>query len=126
MDQRTIAFADYRGNRQYISVGNLRHDDRVSMIAIDYARRKRLKIWGHARITEDPEVIDFLNGIDGPRAERGIVIRIVAYDWNCPQHIPVRRTDTARDDEMTRLRDRITSLEGELARQTAVPHELSD
>ena len=103
IDQQKIAFADYRGNRQYISVGNLRHDDRVSIIAVDFARRERLKLLGHARITEDPDIIDLLNGSDGPQAERGIVIRIVAVDWNCPQHIPVRLTDAERDHEVRAL-----------------------
>lgn len=119
IDQRTIGYADYRGNRQYISVGNLRHDDRVSIIAVDYARRERLKLWGHVRITEDPDIVDLLNGIDGSRAERGIVIRIAAFDWNCPQHIPVRLTDAEREDEIAQLRDRIASLERDLAMKTA-------
>lgn len=115
IDPRTIAYADYRGNRQYISVGNLRGDDRVSILAIDYARRERLKLWGHARITEDPGVIDYLAVPDAPRAERAIVIRIVAFDWNCPQHIPVRRTEAEHGHEITRLRARIAGLERELA-----------
>ena len=111
IDPQTVGFADYRGNRQYISVGNLRHDDRVSIIAVDYARRQRLKLWGHARITEAPEIVALLNDADGPRAERGIVIRIVAFDWNCPRHIPVRLTDAERDGEIARLQARIARLE---------------
>src|SRR6056297_2501422 len=117
IDQRTIGYADYRGNRQYVSVGNLRHDDRVSIIAVDYARRERLKLWGHVRITEDPDIVDLLNGVDAPQAERGIVTRIAAFDWNCPKHIPIRLTDAERDGEVARLRTRIASLEGELARK---------
>lgn len=115
IDQQTIGYADYRGNRQYISTGNLRHDDRVSIIAVDYARRERLKIWGHVRITEAPDIVELLNGVDGPRAERGIVIRIAAFDWNCPRHIPVRLTDAERDGEIARLRARIDALERDLA-----------
>lgn len=125
IDKRTIRYADYRGNRQYISVGNLRYDDRVSIIAVDYARRERLKLWGHVRITEDPDIVDLLNGADGPRAERGIVIRIVAFDWNCPKNIPMRLTDAEREDEIAQLRDRVASLERELARKTAFERELS-
>jgi predicted pyridoxine 5'-phosphate oxidase superfamily flavin-nucleotide-binding protein len=125
IDQRTIGYADYRGNRQYISVGNLQHDGRVAIIAVDYARRKRLKLWGRARITEDPEVVDFLNGADGPRAERGIVIRLVAFDWNCPRHIPVRLTDDERDGELARLRDRIAQLEGDLAGRMPLDRDAS-
>lgn len=111
IDSQTIGFADYRGNRQYISVGNLRHDDRVSIIAVDYVRRQRLKLWGRARITEAPEIVAALNGADGPSAERGIVIRIVAFDWTCPRHIPVRLTDAERDGEIARLQARIARLE---------------
>ena len=125
IDKRTIGYADYRGNRQYISVGNLRHDDRVSIIAVDYARRERLKLWGHVRITEDPDIVDLLNGVDGPRAERAMVIRIVAFDWNCPKHIPIRLTDAERDDEIAQLRDRIACLERDLARNTAFQREVS-
>lgn len=123
IDQQTISYADYRGNRQYISVGNLRHDDRVSIIAVDYVRRQRLKLWGHVRITEDADVVDLLNGPDGPRAERGVVIRIAAFDWNCPKHIPVRLTDGERGDEIAQLRDRIANLERDLERKTAFQRE---
>ncbi|MCR8827322.1 pyridoxamine 5'-phosphate oxidase family protein [Pseudosulfitobacter koreensis] len=125
IDQRTIGYADYRGNRQYISVGNLRHDDRVSIIAVDYACRERLKLWGHVRITEDADVVDLLNGVDGPRAERGIIIRIDAFDWNCPKHIPIRLTEAEREREISRLRDRIAGLERDLARKTSSERELS-
>jgi hypothetical protein len=125
IDKRTIGYADYRGNRQYISVGNLRHDDRVSIIAVDDARRERLKLWGRVWIAEDADVVDLLNGADGPRAERGIVIRIVAFDWNCPKNIPVRLTDAARENEIAQLRGRIASLERDLARKTAFQREAS-
>lgn len=111
IDPQTIAYADYRGNRQYISTGNLRHDDRVSILAIDYARRMRLKLLGRARITENAEVLEFLNPAGAPRAERSVVIRVEAFDWNCPQHIPVRMTDAEHDGELQRLRQRIAELE---------------
>ena len=125
IDQSTIGYADYRGNQQYISVGNLRHDDRVSIIAVDYACRKRLKLWGHVRITEDADVVELLNGVDGPRADRGIVIRIDAFDWNCPKHIPIRLTEAERAGEISQLRDRIEGLERDLARKTSSERELS-
>jgi predicted pyridoxine 5'-phosphate oxidase superfamily flavin-nucleotide-binding protein len=118
IDQRTIGYADYRGNRQYISTGNLSHDARVSIIAVDHARRERLKLWGHAQISEDPEVVGFLRGEDAPVTERGIVIRIAAFDWNCPRHIAERFTDAERGGEIGRLRARIATLEGELAGKT--------
>lgn len=120
IDRQTIGFADYRGNRQYISVGNLRHDDRLSILAIDFARRKRLKLWGHARITEDPQIVALLNGVEGPVAERGIIVRVAAVDWNCPQHIPLRLTDPERDGEISRLREDIARLQRELDAKTAL------
>ncbi len=111
IDPQTVAYADYRGNKQYISVGNLRGNDRVSILAIDFEQRRRLKLLGHARITEDPTVVDYLNPTDGPQAERAIIIRVAAFDWNCPQHIPVRRTDAEHGGEVDRLRARIAELE---------------
>lgn len=125
IDQWTIGYGDYRGNRQYISVGNLRHDDRVSIIAVDYARQQRLKLWGHVRITEDADVVDLMSGGDGPRGERAIIIRIVAFDWNCPQHIPVRLSDNERDGEVARLQDRIAELERDLASKANFLREVS-
>jgi predicted pyridoxine 5'-phosphate oxidase superfamily flavin-nucleotide-binding protein len=79
IDQWTIGYADFQGNRQYISVGNLLHDDRVSIIAVDYRCRKRLKLWGHAQIVEDRDVISLLHDGPGARVERGIVIRVSAF-----------------------------------------------
>lgn len=111
IDPQTVAYADYRGNKQYISTGNLQNNDRVSILAIDFAQRRRLKLLGHARITEDPTIIAYLNPPDGPEAERAIVIRVAAFDWNCPQHIPVRRTDAEHGGEIDRLRARIAELE---------------
>jgi predicted pyridoxine 5'-phosphate oxidase superfamily flavin-nucleotide-binding protein len=123
IDQRTIGYADFRGNQQYISVGNLRHDDRVSIIALDYQCRKRLKLWGHAQIVEDPDVIGLLHDGTGPRVERGIVIRVAAFDWNCPQHIPIRLTDAERDNEITQLRSRIKMMESRLNETAADTQE---
>ena len=91
LDETTLGFADFRGNRQYVSVGNLAGSDKVSLFLMDYAHRRRLKILGHARITEDPEVLARL-AVPGYRAkvERGILIEVAAFDWNCPQHITPR------------------------------------
>lgn len=114
IDNRTIAYADYRGNRQYVSTGNLRHNDRVSILAIDFARRKRLKLLGRAEISEDPDVIAFLNGQGRPEAERAVIVQIEAFDWNCPQHIPIRLTDAERGSEIRHLKDRIAELEQKL------------
>ena len=95
LDERTIGFADFRGNRQYVSVGNFGHDDRVAMILVDYPTRTRLKILGRARNVErdDAETLSRLV-VPGYRArvERGIVVDVVAFDWNCAQHITPRYT----------------------------------
>lgn len=97
LDARTLAFADFRGNVQYLSVGNLAANDRIALILMDYANRRRLKIWGRARIVhknEHPELIARLE-VASYRAhvERGIVIHVEAYDWNCPQHITPRLSE---------------------------------
>ncbi|MFM2041485.1 MAG: hypothetical protein RLY86_61 [Pseudomonadota bacterium] len=95
LDSRTIGFADFTGNRQYISIGNLSGDDRVSLFFMDYANRARLKLFGHAALVDaaDTEVMARL-AVPGYRArvERGMIIRIAGFDWNCPQHITPRFT----------------------------------
>lgn len=96
LDPRTIGFADFSGNRQYLSVGNLLGDDRVSMILMNYPERQRLKIWGRARIVDEatePELVARVESM-GFRApvERAIIISIEAFDWNCPKYITPRYT----------------------------------
>lgn len=97
IDKRTIGFADYRGNRQYISAGNLTRDDRVSLIMVDYPNRQRLKMIGHARLLDarsDPQMIERLRDDRyAARVERAMVIAIEGFDWNCPQHITPRLTE---------------------------------
>lgn len=94
LDDRTIGYADFSGNRQYLSVGNLRGDDRVSLLLMDYPQRRRLKIWGRARALDERSEPELLAKLELPdfRAlvERGIVIRVEAYDWNCPKYITPR------------------------------------
>ncbi|MDZ4097699.1 MAG: pyridoxamine 5'-phosphate oxidase family protein [Methylophilaceae bacterium] len=94
LDERTFGYADFSGNRQYISVGNLRSDDRVSLILMDYPQRRRLKIWGRARAVDERTEPELLAKLESPdyRApvERGIVIRVEAFDWNCPKYITPR------------------------------------
>jgi uncharacterized protein len=96
LDDRTIGFADYRGNRQYVSVGNLDKNDRVSLILVDYPNRRRLKIIGHAKLVDAraaPETIARLRDGDyAARIERAMVIAIEGFDWNCSQHITPRFT----------------------------------
>ncbi|AEG01918.1 pyridoxamine 5'-phosphate oxidase family protein [Methylomonas methanica] len=94
LDEQTIGYAEFSGNRQYLSVGNLRGDDRVSMILMDYPQQGRLKIWGRAREVDarsEPELLARLEVADSRApVERGIVIRIEAFDWNCPKYITPR------------------------------------
>jgi predicted pyridoxine 5'-phosphate oxidase superfamily flavin-nucleotide-binding protein len=107
LDERTIGFADFRGNRQYISVGNLNDNGRVALILMDYPGRKRLKIWATAKVTDvqgDPELGTALTveGYDA-KVERAIVLTVQAYDWNCPQHIVPRYTSTEIAHEIAHL-----------------------
>jgi predicted pyridoxine 5'-phosphate oxidase superfamily flavin-nucleotide-binding protein len=120
LDPRTIGFADFRGNRQYISVGNVLKDDRVALLMMDYPNRARLKILGHARIVA-PEEKELLTTLQNPgyraRIERGFVITVAAFDWNCPQHITPRYTRAEIDTAVAPLLSRIAELERELKRQ---------
>lgn len=121
LDERTIGFADFRGNRQYVSVGNLAGDERIALIAVDYPRRRRLKLLGHARIVTiegEPELLERLRTpAYRARVERGIVVTIAGFDWNCPQHITPRYTEAEIAAAAQPLRDRIAQLEAELARR---------
>jgi len=93
LDETTLGFADFRGNRQYVSVGNITQNDRVSLFLMDYPNRTRLKILGRARIIgAGHAAIDRLAVAGGARVERGVVIAVEAFDWNCPQHIAPRYT----------------------------------
>jgi len=99
LDAKTLAYADFRGNVQYISAGNLQGNDRVSILLMDYANLRRLKILGRARLVDakdDPALIARLQMPDEltghARAERAVVISVEGYDWNCPQHITPRFT----------------------------------
>lgn len=116
LDGRTFAWADYRGNMQHITTGNLRNNERVSIIAMDYPRRRRLKIFGSARIvrtTEDPTLVESLVHPDDVEAvaERAMVVTVAAFDWNCPQHITPRFTVEEFGDATEALRLRISLLE---------------
>ena len=122
LDDETIGFADYCGNRQFISSGNLHTDDRVSIFAMDYPRKARLKMQGHAKMqdaAQAPELAEKLATEGQGRVERVMTIRIVAFDWNCPQFI-TPRFDTNEvaalvGPEMSRLETRIAELEAENA-----------
>lgn len=89
LNERTLAFADYAGNRQYISIGNLAENERSFLFFMDYAEAWRLKLWGRARVSSDPALVSRL-AVSGYSAhiERAIVFSVMAWDWNCSQHIP--------------------------------------
>ena len=118
-DEHTIAWADFRGNLQHVSTGNLAGDHRVAIIAVDYPSRHRLKLFGMARVVridDDPGLVSSLT-IDGydAIAEAAIIVTVTAFDWNCPQHIPRRFTVDQIEKQLSPLRDRITQLEAENA-----------
>jgi len=119
LDNRTLAFADYRGNRQYISTGNLAADDRVCLFLMDYARRARLKIYAHVEtvpLGADPELTQLVT-VPGYKAklERIFRLRLQTFDWNCPQHITPRFTEREVDEGVRPLRERLAQLEAENA-----------
>lgn len=117
LDRNTIAFADYSGNRQYITQGNLSENARAYIFVMDYAHRRRVKIWGKARVVEDdPALLQSLMP-QGYRArpEQAILFSIAAWDTNCPQHIP-QKFDAGDVAAALAVRDgRIAELEAELA-----------
>ncbi len=116
LDAHTLAFADYRGNKQYISLGNVGGDDRVALIFVDYPNRARLKVLAHARwVTHETEPETFARIAADTVAERAFVLDVEAFDWNCPQHITPRYTEE-EVREMTRpLTKRLETLEQENA-----------
>jgi uncharacterized protein len=117
LDDRTLGFADFAGNRQYLSIGNLAENDRAFLFLMDYANRQRIKIWGRARIVEhDPELLARL-AMPGSRGkvERAIVFAIEAWDANCPQHIPVKLDATEVHAALREATERIAQLEAENA-----------
>jgi len=124
LDEKTIGFADYRGNRQYVSVGNLMTNDRVALFFMDYPNRTRLKLLGRAKLIDASDTAT-LERLDVPgyraRIERGFLISVEAFDWNCPQHITLRYTLADVEQATAALRQRIGELETELTRIGANP-----
>lgn len=122
LDDHTLGFADFRGNRQYVSVGNLLSDDRVSMFFMDYPNKTRLKLLGRAKAIgpDDAETLRKL-AVPGYRAtvERGFLITVEGFDWNCPQHITKRYALDEVRALSAPLLARIAALEAELARRPA-------
>lgn len=117
IDEATIGYADFRGNRQYVSTGNLAGDDRISLILMDYPNQRRLKVWGRARLVDLAEQPEFVSTLmpEGYRArpERAVLIAIEAFDWNCPQHIPQRLTAEEMKPLFLPLQQEIARLRAE-------------
>ena len=121
IDDQTLGFADYRGNRQYITLANLSENDRASLFLLDPARRQRIKLWGRARVVEnDPDLVErlFDKGYKA-KPERAILFTIEAWDVNCSQHIVTRFTANEIAAAMARIQTRIAELEAENARLRA-------
>lgn len=120
LGDRTLGFADYSGNRQYVSTGNLADNPRAFLFLMDYARRARIKVWGTARFTRDPAIIaQLMPGDYRARPEAALLFDIEAWDINCPQHIPqkfdadqVAAALEERDAEIARLKAEIDRLKG--------------
>ncbi len=119
VDERTLAFADYRGNRQYISVGNVASNDRACLFLMDYTHRARLKIYAHVEIVAfdaDPVLSKLVTIPDyRAKAERIFRLRLEAFDWNCPQHITPRFTEVEVAEAVRPLQQRLAQLEAENA-----------
>ena len=120
IDGQTLGFADFVGNKQYVSVGNLKTDNRISLIVMDYANQRRLKILGRARTVEandDPQLAESLSvpGYKG-RVERAFVIDVEAYDWNCPQHITPRFTEAQIETMTAPLHSQVKRLKEQVSK----------
>ncbi len=123
IDDHTIGFADFTGNRQYVTAGNLSENDKAFLFLMDYAHRRRIKLWGRARaIRDDPELLARLMPDDyRAKPEQVIVFDVVAWDINCPQHIPQKLDAGDVAAALERLEARIKELEAE---NTALKQEL--
>lgn len=112
-----LGYADFRGNRQYVTFGNVAGEDRVSLFFMDYARQRRLKLFGRMSVTRDAETLERLAvpGYGG-RIEHGVIIDVAAFDWNCPQHITARFTEAEIAGRVAPLEARIAELESQLRR----------
>jgi len=118
LDPHTIGFADYRGNKQFVSLGNFAGDDRVALIFVDYPNRARLKLLARVSVVSEasePEVFAALAAVagDGARIERAFVLRVEGFDWNCPQHITPRYTAQELRDSVAPLLEKLAAAEAE-------------
>ncbi len=129
LDQNTLGFGDFSGNAQYLSVGNLQANDRISIILMDYSERRRLKIWGRVRIVHELDHQELIDQVEMPsyraRIERAFIIAVEAWDWNCPQHITPRFSDTEIEDMLLPLQEELATLKAH-SKQAAVLKEIGD
>ena len=121
LDDKTLGFADYAGNRQYITISNLTDNDRAYLFLLDFARRRRIKLWGRARVVEDDPALLARLADPGYRArpERAILFTVEAWDVNCSQHITARFTEDEVAQATAPLLQRIAALEAENAQLRA-------
>jgi len=121
LDEKTLGFADYAGNRQYITISNLTENDRAYLFLLDFARQRRIKLWGGARVVEDDPALLARLSDAGYRArpERAILFTVEAWDVNCSQHITARFTEAEVSEATAALVQRIAALETENARLRA-------
>jgi len=131
IDERTLGFADYRGNRQYITLANLSENDRAFLFLLDPARRQRIKLWGRARVIEDDSTLveKLFDAGYKARPERAILFTIEAWDANCSQHIVTRFTEADIAEALTAVQTKIAELEAENARLRAAlnrPTEITE
>jgi hypothetical protein len=119
LDRRTIAFADYPGNKQYITLGNLAENPKATILAIDYAERQRVKIWGEAELVEDDRALldSLLPPTDATCIARAIRFRVLAWDINCPSHIPRLFTLEEVEAASAAMLARIAELEAQLSKR---------
>jgi predicted pyridoxine 5'-phosphate oxidase superfamily flavin-nucleotide-binding protein len=117
LDERTLGFADYAGNKQYITISNLGGNDRAYLFLLDFAHRRRIKVWGRARVVEDdPALLERLSDAGyRARPERAILFTVEAWDVNCSQHITERFTVAEVAEGIASLRERLAALEAENA-----------
>jgi predicted pyridoxine 5'-phosphate oxidase superfamily flavin-nucleotide-binding protein len=127
VDEKTLGFADYRGNRQYITLANLSENDRAFLFLLDPARRQRIKLWGRARMVEnDPALVERLfDGGYKAKPERAILFTIEAWDVNCSSHIVTRFTEAEIGEAFATVQAKIAELEAENARLRAMAEEQS-
>ncbi len=127
LDETTLGFADFVGNRQFITLGNLAENPRAHLFLIDYATRRRVKIWGEARVVEGDDTLTATLMPQGYRARpsQAILFAVSAWDANCPQHIPLRLAASDIDAALAERDDRIRALEAEVASLRAAASRLT-